>query len=436
MNELSRRAQLSLPPALPPEPPARSVRNYRTGPFGVLDIGSTKIACLIGRTDSDGELRALGSGLTRSRGVRGGGITDLDEAERAIRAAVAMAEEMADYRLRSVTVNLSCGQPESRLFNVQWPVSGRQVADSDVRRVISEGRARAVTEGRETIHSLPLNFAVDETAGVADPRGHHCDVLSARLHVVDALSMALRNLGNAVHRCDLEISEVVSAPFAAGLSCLVEDERELGATIVDMGGGTTSLAVFFEGQLLHTAHIPVGGQHVTRDIAGVLSTPIDNAERLKTLYGNVHACQEDEREILAVQLIGEEDHQFAKFPRSMVIGIIRPRLEETFEMVRDRLDGAGLGRAASGRVVLTGGASQLVGVRDLAHKILDRPVRLGRPSAVRALAESASGPAFATATGLLAWAAGEGRTLADIDLHADRPSGLISRIVDFLRERV
>jgi cell division protein FtsA len=435
VNDLSRRTQFAMPPPMPPDSPQRP-RHFRTGPFGVIDVGSTKIACLIGRMESDGVLRALGSGFTRSRGVRGGGITDLDEAERAIRQAVAMAEEMADHRLRTITVNLSCGQPESRLFNVQWPVGGRQVSEADVRRVISEGRARAVTEGRETIHSLPVSFAVDETAGVADPRGHHCDQLSARLHVVDALSMALRNLGAAVGRCDLEISEVVSAPFASGLSCLVEDERELGATIVDMGGGTTSLAVFGEGQLLHTAQVPVGGQHVTRDIAGVLSTPIDNAERLKTLYGNAHSSPDDEREILAVHLIGEEDHQFAKIPRSMVVGIIKPRLEETFEMVRDRLDGAGLGRAAGSRVVLAGGASQLVGARDLAARILGRPVRLGRPAQIRGLAESATGPAFATASGLLAWAGGEGRALHDIDLDADRSGGLLRRIVDFLRDRI
>ncbi len=435
MNDLSNRHQFSMPPPMPPDPPPRP-RSLRAGPFGVLDIGSTKIACLIGRTESDGTLRALGSGFTRSRGVRGGGITDLEEAERAIRAAVALAEELADYRLRTVTVNLSCGQPESRLFNVQWPVGGRQVNEADVRRVIIEGRARAVTEGRETIHSLPVSFAVDETQGVGDPRGHFCDQLSARLHVVDALSMALRNLGAAVGRCDLEISEVVSAPFASGLSSLIDDERDLGAVVVDMGGGTTSIAVFGEGQLLHTAQVPIGGQHVTRDIAGVLSTPIDNAERLKTLYGNAHASPDDEREILAVQLIGEETDQFAKIPRSMVVGIIKPRLEETFELVRDRLDGAGLGRAAGTRVVLTGGASQLVGVRDLAAQVLNRPVRLGRPAAMRGLPESASGPAFATAIGLLSWAAGEGRTLSDIDMDSERPGGLVRRIVDFLRERI
>ncbi len=435
MNDISRRSDLALPPPMPPDPPPR-LRNLRAGPFGVLDVGSTKVTCLIGRTESDGTLRVLGGGFTRSRGVRGGGITDLDEAERAIRAAVALAEDMADHRLRTVTVNLSCGHPESRLFNVQWPVGGRQVTEADVKRVITEGRARAVTDGRETIHSLPVSFSVDETMGVADPRGHHCDQLSARLHVVDALSMALRNLGAAVQRCDLDISEVVSAPFASGLSCLVEDERDLGATVIDMGGGTTSLAVFGEGELLHTAQVPVGGQHVTRDIAGVLSTPIDNAERLKTLYGNAHGSPDDEREILPVQLIGEEDHQFARIPRSMVVGIIKPRLEETFEMVRDRLDGAGLGRAAGSRVVLAGGASQLVGVRDLAARILNRPVRLGRPAGIRGLPEAASGPAFATATGLLAWAAGEGRSLYNIEMDSDRSAGLLRRFVEFLRERL
>jgi len=343
---------------------------------------------------------------------------------------------MADYRLRSVTVNLSCGQPESRLFNVEWPVRGRPVTEADVKGVITAGRARALSEGRETIHSLPISFSVDETAGVVDPRGHHCDQLSVRLHVVDALSMALRNLGTAVGRCDLEISEVVSAPFASGLSCLVDDERDLGATLIDMGGGTTGIAVFSEGQLLHTAQVPVGGLHVTRDIAGVLSTPIDNAERLKTLYGNAHSSPDDEREILAVQQIGEEDHQFAKIPRSMVVGIIKPRLEETFEMVRDRLDGAGLGRASGSRVVLAGGASQLVGVRDLAARVLNRPVRLGRPAGMRGLPEAASGPAFATSVGLLFWAAGEGRALNDIDLASDRPPSLRRRIIDFLRDRM
>ncbi len=432
MNDMSRRAP---PPPLTQDPPQRP-RSLRTGPFGVLDIGSTKVICLIGRTEGDGSLRVLGMGWQRGRGVRGGCITDLDEAERAIRAAVAQAEEMSDYRLRSVTVNLTCGQPESRLFNVQWPVGGRAVTEADVRRVVQEGRTRAVTEGRETIHALPLGFSVDETPGVADPRGHHCERLTARLHVVDATTMALRNLSTTLHRAELDIAELVSAPLAAGMSTLVADERELGATVIDMGGGTTGMAVFAEGQLLHTAQLPVGGVHVTNDIARLLSTTVAHAERIKTLNGSCQASPDDERELLPVPLVGEEEHQFAKIPRSMVVSIIRPRLEETFELVRDRLESAGLGRVAGTRVVLTGGASQLVGAREMAARILNRQVRHGRPAHLRGLPDSAAVPGSAVAAGLLLWAAGDGRALADLDLADERPNGLIRRIVNFLRERV
>ena len=187
------------------------------------------------------------------------------------------------------------------------------------------------------------------------------------------------SLGACIARCDLDIEELVSAPLAAGLATLVEDERELGATVIDMGGGTTSMAVFAENQLMHTAQLPVGGVHVTNDLARLLSTPVAHAERLKTLYGNVQSVPDDDREMLPVPLVGEEDHQLAKVPRSMVVNIIRPRLEETFEMVKDRLDSSGLARAAGNRVVLTGGACQLAGAREMAARILNKQVRLGRP---------------------------------------------------------
>lgn len=422
-----------LPPPMPPDAPVR--RALRAGPFGVLDVGSTKIACLIGRVDGDGQLRVLGFGLRQSRGVRAGGITDLDAAEHAIRGAVGDAEIKADHRLRSVTVNLTCGLPESRLFNVQWPVGGRPVTALDIKRVVQEGRSRAFFEGRETIHVLPLGFSVDETSGVADPRGLHCETLSARLHVVDAASTALRNLDTAMMRCELEMAELVSAPMAAGLAALVEDERQLGATVIDMGGGTTGIAVFSEGQLLHTSQLPVGGGHVTNDVARLLSTPVADAERLKTVYGNAQSSPDDEREILSVPLVGEEEHHFAKVPRSQLVNVIRPRLEETFEMVRDRLEGAGLAQEGGTRVVLTGGASQLAGVREMAGRILDRQVRLGRPLPLRGFSDQMCGPSFATAAGLLGWASGVGRQLSDIDTSDDRPAGLMGRIVNFMRDR-
>lgn len=438
MNEFSRRSLPKLPPHNGEPPRPRSVRPglVRPGPFGVLDIGSTKIACLIGRAESDGRLRALGFGLHRGRGIKCGGIIDLDEAERAIRAAVGSAEDQADTRLKSVIVNLSCGQPESRLFNVQWPIDGRAVTADDIRRVVREARARASSEGRATIHTLPLNFATDETPGIADPRGLYCDTLTARLHVVDAATTAIKSITACLERCELEISAMVSAPFAAGLATLVEDERELGAIVIDMGGGTTSVAVFADGQVLHTAQLPIGGIHVTNDVARLLSTQVAHAERLKTLYGTCQSSPDDERELLPVPLVGEDDHQIAKVPRSMLVSIIRPRLEEIFELVRDRIETSGLGRAAGSRVVLTGGASQLVGARELAAHILNRQIRIGRPLGVIGLPDSSTGPSYANLIGLLAFATGDGQTMHDIDFTAEPVRGWFGRMTNFLKERV
>ena len=445
MNDISRKKPAQAEPDLlqsitPPPPPAPQeaprTRPLKTGPFGVLDVGSTKICCLIGRVDSDGVMRVLGSGIQAARGVRAGGITDLDAAEQAVRRVVADAEEMAGVHLRHVTVNLTCGQPESRLYNLQWPIGGRAVTEQDIRRVIGEGRARASLDGRETIHVLPLVFSVDETPGVADPRGLHCDQLTARLHIVDAGATAIQNMMTTLGRCELGLYEMVSAPMAAGLATLVEDEQQLGATVIDMGGGTTGMAVFSEGQLLHTAYLPVGGGHVTNDIARILSTPVTHAERLKTLYGNAQGSPDDEREMLPVPLVGEEEHQIHRVPRSQVVNIIRPRLEETFELVRARLDQAGLAREAGNRVVLTGGASQLSGAREMASRILDRQVRHGRPVHLRGLPQTASGPGFATVAGLLTWASGAGRRLADIEMIEEGPNTLMRRIIIFFRDRL
>ena len=429
MNDLAHRITA---PVTEREPVVRP-RLTRGGIYGALDVGTTKVACLIGRSESDQTLRVLGFGWQRGQGVRGGGITDIDAAERAIRAAVAQAEDMADHHLTRLTVNLTCGQPQSRLFHVQWPIGGRAVSGHDLNQIVREGQSRARAEGREVIHSMPIDFAADETEGVRDPTGLHCDQLTARLHVLDAAQGPLRNLEPAIGRAELTIADYVSAPYAAGLATLVEDERELGATVIDMGGGTTSLAVFSEGQLLHTAQLPVGGVHVTADLARGLSTSVATAERLKTLYGNLQSSPDDDLEMLPVPLVGEEDHQYQRVPRSMLVGIIRPRLEETFELLRDRLEHAGLGPAGEGRVVLTGGASQLIGARELAAKILNRQVRLGRPLGIRGLPESATGPSFATATGLLAYAAGDGRSIAHLENDHNSSPGVLDRILSFLR---
>jgi len=431
MNQMAR-----LPPPAEPGAPQRKRRHARSGTFGVLDIGSTKAVCLIARIESDGSPRVLGFGWQRGRGVKGGSVVDLEEAERAIRAAAGQAEEMADTRIQGAIVNLSCGQPDSRQLNIQWGIGGRAVTENDLRAILNEGRRRTAEEGRETVHAIPLGFTVDATPGVDDPRSMICDTLGARLHMVSASQASLRNLGACLLRCDLEVEEMVSAPFAAGLATLVEDEKRLGATVIDMGGGTTSLAVFSEGHLIHTAQVAVGGGQVTNDLATVLSTPVAHAERIKTLHGSVHGGADDDREFIPVPLLGEDEHAIARIPRAMVIGIIKPRLEETFELVRERIEAAGLGREGGSRVVLTGGASQLVGVREMAARVLDRQVRIGRPLPVRGLAEAASGPAFAAAIGLLLWGAGEGRPVLDIVPGPAKAGSPFRRFVNWVKDRV
>jgi cell division protein FtsA len=423
-------------PATPTDAPALKRKRARSGPYGVLDIGSTKVVCLVGKVESDGRPRVLGYGWQRARGIKGGNIVDMQEAEHAIRAAVAQAEEMADLKLSGVIVNLSCGQPASRLMNIQWPIGGRAVTESDLRAVLGEGRRRSYEEGRETVHAATLGFTIDSTPGVDDPRGMMCETLGARLHLVDASSAALRNLGLCLSACDLEVEELVSAPFAAALAVLVEDEKQLGATVIDMGGGTTGLAVYGEGHLLHTAQLPVGGWQVTNDLARGLATPLGQAERVKTLHGSCLEGGDDGKEMISVPQVGEDDDHLAQVPRATVVSIIRPRLEETLELLRDRLEGALLEREAGARIVLTGGASQLVGVQQLAARILDKPVRIGRPQPVQGLPESALGPDFATTLGLLHWGAGEGRPLLDLDPGADRSGGRFLRFVNWLRDRV
>jgi cell division protein FtsA len=260
--------------------------------------------------------------------------------------------------------------------------------------------------------------------------------LGVDMHVVTAAAGPVRNLSTCIARCHLDIRSLVVSPYAAGLASLVDDEMDLGVCVVDMGGGTTTLAVFFDGNVVYTDSIPIGGQHVTSDIARGLSTPLAHAERMKTLYGNCIPSPADEREQITVPQVGEEDQAQANtIPKSILVGIIQPRLEETFELVRSRLETSGFDKIAGRRIVLTGGASQLAGVRELSQLVLDKQVRMGRPIRIGGLAESTNGPAFSVAAGLIAYA----QRVATEEprpsrMHADVPNGLFGRLGNWLKE--
>ncbi len=413
----------------------------RTGPIAALDVGSTKVSCFIALAGEDGSLRVAGVGHHASDGVKSGAIVDMDAAEAAVLAAVSAAESMAGEHIRSVVVNSSSGRPTSRTLGVEVSIGGQGVGDNDLRRVIAQGhiahgQSQHNGDDMALIHCIPIGYAIDGQAGIREPRGMHGTRLGVDLHLVTASASAMRNLASCVARCHLDIEAAVVQPYASGLSCLVDDERELGVTVVDMGGGTTTLAVFHNGRALHTDWIPVGGLHVTGDIARGLSTPLVHAERMKTLYGNAIATPSDDREIIDVPMIGEETRAEPNHvPRSMLNRIIQPRLEETFEMVRERLESSGTARLAGRRLVLTGGASQLQGVRELAALIIEKQVRLGRPRHIDGLPDSVAGPAFATCAGLLTFAA---ETQDDARAWAQAPAdgafGRLGRLGQWLRE--
>jgi cell division protein FtsA len=254
------------------------------------------------------------------------------------------------------------------------------------------------------LHSLPIGYSIDGGNGIRDPRGMLGERFGVDMHVATTDVAAVRNLMLAVERCHLTVEAVVASPYVSGLSVLADDEADLGAAVVDMGAGTTTMAVFLGGRFIHSEGFALGGLNVTLDIARGLNASVADAERIKTLYGSVLSGGSDERDMITVPPIGEDEREQAQFvPRSALVQIVKPRVEEILEMVRDRLTASSFAAEPRGRVVLTGGASQMTGLPELAARILGRPVRIGRPLGVGGLPDGARGAAFAAATGLLVY---------------------------------
>ena len=378
----------------------------------VLDVGSSKVSCVIarlrpheggallpGRTH---RMEVLGIGHQRSRGVKSGVIIDLDAAEQSIRLAVDAAERMAGLTVDSLIVNISAGRLKSETFTASVNLGGHEVEQTDIRRVLAAGAKQALAAERHLVHSLPVGYTLDGERGIRDPLGMLGDSLGVDMHVLTADAAPLRNLELCINRCHLSVEAIVATPYASGLAALVGDEAEMGAACIDMGGGTTTISVFSEGKFIHADAVAIGGNHVTMDVARGFSTRMEDAERLKVMYGSALPSAADDRDLISVPPIGDDERDVPnQYPRSVLTRIIRARVEETLELVRDRLNQSGLGHIVGKRVVLTGGASQLPGMPEAARRILARNVRIGRPLGIAGLPEAAKGAAFAATVGLL-----------------------------------
>ncbi len=395
-------------------PKMKPISPRRSALVAALDIGSSKIACLIARlrphppqqvlTRRSHAVEVVGFGHTGARGMKGGGVVNLAHAEEAIRLAVDSAEKMAAVEIESVVLSISAGRLASELFAAEIDVVGSAVSENDVARVLAAGSRHSQRDGRAVLHSLPVGYSIDGAEGIRDPRGMLGARFGVDMHVATTEIAAARNLMLAVERCHLSVEAMVASPYVAGLSVLADDEADLGAAVVDMGAGTTTMAVFLGGRLVHVQGFAVGGHHITTDIARGLNARLTDAERIKTLYGSVLVGGLDERDMITVPPFSDDEHEAAQFvSRAMLVQIIRPRVEEILEMIRDRLAESPFAGEPRGHVILTGGASQLTGLADLATRILGRPIRIGRPLGISGLPEAAKGAAFAVAAGLLVY---------------------------------
>lgn len=408
--------------------------------MGVLDIGSSKICSIVAVAEQGGApagepaIRILGIGHQRSRGIKAGVIVDLDAAEQAVRAAVGQSERMAGVEIERVFLAVSCGRLQSAHFTATAPIDTGVVSDRDIARARTAGRAWAERDGRSLVHMNRLGYRLDGQGPVLDPRGMAGRQLSMQLHAVTADDAPLRNLVLLVERCHLAASGLVPSGMASGLAVSTEEERRLGVVAIDIGGGSTTVSIFADGQFMWTETLPVGGNHVTYDIARQLETPLAEAERIKALYATMVAAPSDDREFISYPSAGGEDAEICQTTKSYVRQIVEPRMRLILSLVRDRISASGMGKYGGGRVVLTGGGSQIVGLAPFAADVFGLPVRAARPLPLGGVPGNVCTPAFATVLGLVRAAASP-----DLDVAAYRErealaAGYFGRMGQWLRE--
>ena len=379
----------------------------KNGFVTALDIGSTKICCLIAKVLSDGSFHIIGSGYAQAKGIKNGVIVHLNDATASIQDAIMMAEEKAERRVESVIVNISSTHLKSTFAKAEIEIAdNKPVASSDVRKLIDLALQKAELSDQEIIHQLPLSYDLDGQNDIAEPSGLYGKKLSIVLHVISVPLTQIRNLTLALERCHVSIAAKVATPYASALSVLSEDEKETGSTLIDIGGGNASIAIFAGGFIRYAAALPLGGLLITKDIAQVLKTPLADAERVKTLYGSAFLSPQDEKETLSVPLIGEtEEGTLMTLPRSYLISIMVPRIEEMLELTNGYLKSQETDDYATRRIVLCGGSSLIPGLREKAASQLESQVRIGKPLMMKGLPDFMPGTTFSTATGLLRYAA-------------------------------
>ena len=406
--------------------------------IGALDIGTSKVCCLIMAGDAPEQMRLIGFGHHRTQGIKAGVVLDPEQVERSVRAAVAQAERMAGVTLTRVFITVTCGRLKSANFVARATLADGVVGRGDIVRVQAAAEAFIGRSGRTIIQLVHGGWRLDGLGGARDPLGMAGSELSLPVHAVTTDEPPLRNLLHVVERCYLETEGIIAAPFASALAATTEEERQQGVLSIDLGGGTTTLAMFTEGQFVYADSGPVGGSHISYDIARALATPLAQAERIKTLYGTLVPAVSDEREVISFPGPDETEGAAYETTKARLSAVIEARAEAIFGLVAEKVAQSRLEHVAAGRVVLTGGASQLVGLAEWWSSRSGVAARIGRPRPVGGMPANMCSPAFAAATGLVLAAvsphSGIGAGLAAGSERSASGEGYLGRLRGWVRE--
>ena len=408
------------------------------GLITAIDVGSSKVAALIAQP-TEGGLQVLGTGQRESRGVKHGLVADMERTEGAVREAVEQAERIARTNIEEVWVSFSAGGLYSDVASVEVDLGGQRIAEQDVEALLEAGRRSIDPEGRMVLHAQPTLYTLDGLKGVRTPHGLHAEKLGVDIHVVSADTAPVRNLDLCVRSAHLAVKSIVASPIATAMSCLTEEERELGVALVELGAGVTNVSLFAGGLLVGLASLPLGAAEITDDIASAFGTRRAQAERLKCYHGSAQTSPRDNHETIDVAAApGEADGaEPLRISRAQLIGVIRQRLEVWFSAVEEALKALGFTGPTARRLVLTGGGAELKGIADYAQGVLGRTVRIGRPRGLIGLPDAHSGMGFATLAGLVLFAASNPIDLRQASqaqiVSRMSPSGLVQRLMGALR---
>ena len=367
-----------------------------------LDIGTSKICVVVAEVNEDGSLEIVGLGKTASKGLNRGSVVNIDQTVESIQTAVGEAEFISGSPIRSAFVGVAGGHIRSFNTNGIVAIKSKIVTQEDIDRVVEQARAVTMPTDHEIIHVLPQEYIVDDQEGITEPAGMAGVRLECKVHVVTGAIPAIQNITRSVEKAGLNVERLVLQPFASSLAALSDDERDLGVAIVDIGSGTSDVAVISGGALRHSAVIPVGGSHITRDMAIGLRTPDYQAERIKQEHGCAMAARVSNDEEIEVPSVGGRPPRILS--RQMLAEIIEPRMEEILTLIRREIQKSGMEDLLPAGVVLTGGASIIEGADELAENVLQLPVRLGVPSGIGGLVDMVNGPMYSTAVGLVIYA--------------------------------